>query len=72
LDRLLEGVIILDFTELACDRYGKIAAHLARRGTPIGEMDVLIAATAQVNGQTVYTRNLDHYRKIPGLQVAGY
>lgn len=72
LDQLLERMVILDFSESACERFGKIAAHLARRGTPIGEMDILIAATAQVNGHMICTRNLSHYRQIQGLRLRGY
>lgn len=68
----LDNIQILDFDELACEQYGKIAAHLARMGTPIGDMDMLIAATAQVNGLAICTRNGTHFRMVPGLIVIEY
>ena len=39
------------------DEWGRLVARCERRGRPIHAMDALIAATAQVHGLTLVTRN---------------
>jgi predicted nucleic acid-binding protein len=39
------------------DEWGRLVAHREGRGRPIQAMDALIAATAQVHGLTLVTRN---------------
>ena len=46
-----------------------IYADLYRRGTLIGDADILIAATALVHGLVVITNNGAHFRRITGLQL---
>ena len=48
--------------------YGKIRAGLERQGTPIGGMDMLIAAQAIAQGFTLITHNLKEFNRVPGLQ----
>ena len=42
------------------------------RGRPLGIEDVLIGATAIVGSLTVATRNLRHFRRLPGLAVESW
>ena len=55
-----------------CWRYGRAYRHLERNGLLIGTNDLWIAATALANGMAVVTANLDHYRRIPELEVLSY
>lgn len=48
--------------------YGKIRAKLERQGTPVGGMDMLIAAQAIAQGLTLITHNLKEFARIPGLR----
>lgn len=48
---------------------GKIRAELSKKGSLIGDLDVLIAAAAISQNATLVTKNLNHFQKIPGLQV---
>jgi tRNA(fMet)-specific endonuclease VapC len=48
---------------------GDVLAHLWRRGRLIDIEDILIGATALARGMTVVTNNLDHFQRIPRLQV---
>ncbi|HLA77989.1 MAG TPA: PIN domain-containing protein [Vicinamibacteria bacterium] len=48
---------------------GDLLATLDAGGRPIGIEDVLIGATALVQGLTVVTRNVAHLSRIPGLTV---
>ena len=48
--------------------YGKIRAALERQGTPIGGMDMLIAAQAIAHSFTLITHNLKEFQRIPNLK----
>lgn len=41
----------------------------ARKGTPIGPMDLLIAAHARNRGATLITRNAREFHRVDGLKV---
>ena len=47
--------------------YGDLRHDLERRGKPIGNSDLLIAAHAITLGATLVTHNLRHFRRIRGL-----
>src|SRR6266702_4691361 len=47
LDNFLAAVEILDFTSAEAEVYGGLRATLERAGTPIGPLDLLIAAHAK-------------------------
>jgi predicted nucleic acid-binding protein len=38
----------------------------------IGSNDLWIAATALAYGMPVVTHNVEHYRRVPGLEVMAY
>ena len=69
---LLREFEILDFNDAAARLFGSIAGFLQQRGTPAGDMDVLIAATALVHGHSLITRNARHFHHIPDLIVEEY
>lgn len=72
IDNLLQDVEILDFNDAAARLFGSITGFLQQRGTPAGDMDVLIAATALAYGHPLVTRNTKHFRHIPDLTVEEY
>ena len=49
--------------------YSQIKADLVSRGVTIGEMDLLIGATAKANGLITATLNRKHYYHIEGLAI---
>jgi predicted nucleic acid-binding protein len=56
--------------DLACaHEFGRLQAQLKDAGTPIGDVDTLIAATALRHGLTVVTADDRHFRRVPGLQL---
>ena len=64
---VLSRVDILPLGEAEAVRAGDLLATLEAQGEPIGMEDVWIGATALEHRITVVTRNLKHFRKIPGL-----
>jgi tRNA(fMet)-specific endonuclease VapC len=66
---LLSLVTVLPFDEPAAAAAAAIRADLARRGTPIGAFDFLIAGHALAMGMTVVTNNLSEFARVHGLVV---
>lgn len=69
--------LLTDIDELPFDREcattaGQLNAELIEAGTPIDGSDVMIAATALVHDRPVVTRNVDHFERIPDLDVVSY
>jgi len=63
---------ILDFDSVASEVYGKIRSYLEKEGTPIGAMDMLIAAHALSLGLPVITNNEKEFQRVPGLHVENW
>lgn len=69
---VLGRVRVLPFGEREALRAGDLLADLEAAGLPIGIEDVLIGATALVGSLTVATRNVRHFRRVPGLAVESW
>jgi len=69
LDQFFLTLPILPFDEPASLHYGEIRAHLERSGTPIGSMDLLIAAHARSMDLIVVTNNQCEFQRVPGLNI---
>lgn len=63
---------ILSFDDRAAVEYGKLCAYLQKRGTPIGTMDMLIAAHAKAEGLTLVTNNMREFERAPGLKLENW
>jgi tRNA(fMet)-specific endonuclease VapC len=60
---------VLEFDEEDARQAGRIRAHLASKGTPIGPYDVLIAGQARARELTLVTHNTIEFQRVPGLKV---
>ena len=72
---LLQFLSILDilpFDDLAAVEYGKICAYLQKRGTPIGTMDMLIAAHAKTENLIIVTNNVREFERVPNLKIENW
>ena len=72
IDIFAASVAPQDFDGDAADEYGRLAADLADRGTPIGALDAMIAAHAIAKKLILVTNNEKHFRKVPGLKVENW
>jgi len=66
--------LFADFTSVPFDdeaarKYGEIRSDLARKGTPIGPNDLMIAAIASVHELTIITHNTREFNRVTGLKV---
>jgi len=68
LDELLaRGVDVIPFEAEDAAHAGEIRALLEAAGTPIGAIDLLIAAQARRRGATLVTSNMREFERVPGL-----
>ena len=72
LDQFVIPLDIALFDEKAALAYGGIRATLEKAGTPIGAMDMLIAAHAVSLGVTLVTNNTREFSRIPGLRIVDW
>jgi tRNA(fMet)-specific endonuclease VapC len=70
--KTLNAVEVLPFSPGFPDVYGKLRATLEGAGTPLGAMDLLIAAHALSEGVTLVTANVREFGRVPGLQVENW
>jgi tRNA(fMet)-specific endonuclease VapC len=72
LTEFLSAFESLPFDDDCADHYGLLRAQLKREGRIIGPNDLLIAAIALANDQTLITRNQQEFHRIPGLRVVSW
>lgn len=72
LENFLISIEIYPFDDLAAIEYGSIRAELESQGTPIGPMDLLIAAHARSLGLPVITNNTKEFMRVNRLQVENW
>ncbi|MBP5670500.1 MAG: PIN domain-containing protein [Lachnospiraceae bacterium] len=65
----LTAIQVLPFDAEAAEEYGTIRASLEKQGTPIGPMDLLIAAHAKARGLVVVTNNVREFSRVNNLQL---
>ena len=68
----LAPIEILPYDDMAAIQYGEIRASLERQGTPIGSLDMLIAAHALSIHSILVTNNESEFRRVPGLMVENW
>lgn len=66
---LLAQASVADFSLEDSRSSGALRAKLRAAGTPIGEIDTLIAGQALARGWTVVTRNVRHFGRVEGLPL---
>ena len=69
LDEFITPLEVVSFDEEAAHIYGDIRATLEKAGTPIGAMDMLIAAHAISLGIPLVTNNTREFVRIPTLNT---
>ena len=72
IDVFAAAIEVAPFDERAAAEFGRVGSVLAERGTPIGELDGLIAAHAVALRCTLVTNNTRHFSKVPGLSLENW
>jgi len=69
---VLQTMTIFSLDEQSSIKAGEIDGSLLNKGITIDPVDSMIAGIALRNGETILTRNLKHFSKIPTLKVETY
>ena len=69
-EELLAQIIVFPFDEKAIGEFDRL--RTIRRLRKIGRADLLVASIALANRATLVTRNLRHFRQVPGLRVINW
>jgi tRNA(fMet)-specific endonuclease VapC len=69
---LLKGVQIVPLNRAIMQRFARVRGALRSGGQIIGDLDLLIAATALHHSLTLVTRNRRHFQRIPNLPLHGW
>lgn len=71
-DGLAARLDVLSFDMAAASHLGQLRAELAKKGTPIGHYDEMIAAHARAAGLILVTNNLREFKRVPGLRLENW
>jgi tRNA(fMet)-specific endonuclease VapC len=69
--KALANLVIIDLSLEACAEAAEIYRELKEEGCLIGEFDILIAAIARSNHETLLTRD-KHFKCVKGLELANW
>jgi tRNA(fMet)-specific endonuclease VapC len=69
LEQFLGPLEVAAFDHAAAWSYGRLRAQLEVKGSPIGSMDMLIAAHALSLGVRLVSNNSREFRQVPGLRL---
>jgi tRNA(fMet)-specific endonuclease VapC len=72
IDDFSSRLAVIPWDEAAADHYGVIRTELEKSGSPIGAMDMLIAAHARSLNATLVSNNIRHFEKVPGLLMGNW
>ena len=72
IDLFREMYPVAEWTAETVPVYAEIRCALEKSGTPIGDLDMLIAATAKQGDYILVSNNTDHFRRVPGLKVENW
>ena len=72
LAQFVAPIEISAYDDVAAQHYGSIRAHLERQRTPIGSLDILIAAHALSMGSVLITNNESEFKRVPNLRIENW
>ena len=70
--RFLVPLSVLPFGTTAASEYGEILTYLQSIDTPIGSLDMLIAAHARSEDMILVTNNVREFERVPDLDVENW
>jgi len=69
LEYFLRNIPIIDMNFSIAHNFGIIKSRLKKKGRFTGEFDMLIASFALTYGFHLVTRNVKHYKEVPGIRI---
>lgn len=72
LQEFMQPIEILAYDENAAYAYGEIRAHLKQKGSPIGQLDIMIAAHAVSLNAVLVTNNVKKFSRVKNLRCENW
>lgn len=72
LEKFIEPLTVVDFTQEAAKKAAKVRSVLEKQGTPIGVYDLQIAAIALAENMTLLTNNTREFERVKGLKLENW
>jgi len=72
LAQFLAPIEILPYGDETARHYGHLRTYLEKQGTPIGSLDMLIAAHALSTGCVLITNNMEEFNRVPNLKIENW
>jgi len=72
IEGLAARLTVMPFDDTAATQFGQVRAELAKKGTPIGSYDQMIAGHARALGLTLVTNNTREFKRVPGLRIKNW
>ncbi len=72
LEAYLDKFEIVHFSKDNALEFARISAELELKGQSIGDLDILIASIVIGQKEVLYTRNVKHFDRIPGLSLKNW
>jgi tRNA(fMet)-specific endonuclease VapC len=72
LEEFILPLVVIPFDKVAASYYGDLRASLERQGTPIGPLDLMIAAHALSLKTTLVTHNVREFARVAGLTIENW
>jgi predicted nucleic acid-binding protein len=69
IEPFLAQFTLLEFDETAARYFAQEKARLKKLGTPIADMDLMIASIAVAHGCVLITNNVKHFERVLGLKI---
>ena len=60
---------VLDLNDGASRRFGELVNNVILKKSPIGDFDLMISCIALEFGESLATRNTEHFRRVPSLKI---
>lgn len=68
----MDRLVVFDLTLEGSEVAGEITAILESDGKILDFRDIMIASIVKCHGLTLVTRNVEHFRRIEGLQLESW
>jgi len=72
LAQFMAPIEICVYDDVAAQHYGKIRFQYEKQGTPIGSLDMLIAAHARALSSVLITNNVTEFKRVSNLKIENW
>lgn len=72
LEEFVAPLDIVPFDDDCARHYGSIRSYLEKKGTPIGALDMMIAAHARCLGSILVTNNVKEFSRVKNLKIENW